>query len=77
MANFDTVRLIEKIDNDNLKKIYLSHISEHSNNELYAREYCVRSLTKISEEKNLSYNIADKIDIAHRTEETVILDEED
>ena len=77
MSNFDTVRLIEKIDNDNLKKVYLSHISDHSNNELYAKEYCVRSLTKISEEKKLSYNIADKIDVAHRTEETIILDEED
>ena len=77
MSNEDTVRLIVNIDNENLKKIYLSHISEHSNNELYAKEFCVRSLTRYSEAKSLPYNIADKISVARRIEETIILDEDD
>lgn len=69
LSNVDTCEIIMKIANKGLKEVYLSHISDESNNE----EYALKFVTKFLEKNYKGVEKLPKIDIARRLTKTVIL----
>ena len=69
LSNKDCVKIIEKLIDYKLKKVYLSHISDEANNEEYAYEFVTNYF------KNIGKNsFIDNIFVSKRLEKTIILD---
>ena len=72
LSNINCSEIIMKIANDNLKDVYLSHISEDSNSEEYAYEF----VTKYLEENYTGENKLPNIKVSKRVEITEIFNDE-
>lgn len=72
LSNINCSEIIMKIANDNLKEVYLSHISEDSNSEEYAYEF----VTKYLEENYTGENKLPSIKVSKRVEITEIFNDE-
>ena len=75
LSNIDCSNIILNIANDNLKEVYLSHISDDSNSEEYAYEFVNRFLHDNYDIKN--HGILPNIKVAKRLDITEILNTED
>ena len=71
LSNINCSEIIMKIANDNLKEVYLSHISEDSNSEEYAYEFVTRYL----DENYKDSNKLPEICVSKRIEITEILND--
>lgn len=69
LSNINCSEIIMKIANDNLKEVYLSHISDDSNSEEYAYEF----VTKYLEENYKEERKLPEIKVSKRVEITEIL----
>lgn len=69
LSNVDCANIIMQIASDTLKKVYLSHISDETNNEEYALEF----VSKYLKENYNGVNKLPEIDISRRLEETIII----
>lgn len=72
LSNINCSEIIMRIANDNLKEVYLSHISEDSNSEEYAYEF----VTKYLEENYTGENKLPSIKVSKRVEITEIFNDE-
>ena len=72
LSNVDCAEIIMKIANDNLKEVYLSHISDDSNSEEYAYEF----VNKYIKDNYKSKNKLPSIKVSKRIEITEIINNE-
>lgn len=73
LSNINCSEIIINIANDNLKEVYLSHISDDSNSEEYAYEF----VTKYLEDNNKEEKILPDIKVSKRLEITEIINNND
>lgn len=71
LSNIDCSNIIMNIANDNLKEVYLSHISDDSNSEEYAYEFVTNYIK--DNYKNINNSSIPKIKVAKRLEITEII----
>lgn len=70
LSNVDTANIIMKISSKNLKKVFLSHISEENNSE----EYALSFVKKYIEENKVGNIVLPEIHVSKRLSETVIVE---